>query len=88
MIRSAEFQSVDVAAELAAAVRTLSRHRHGAILVWDSRATAEGGVVVDALVSREIVVAVFIPDRLNRLHVGAVVICGDRLDQDFEAAVK
>lgn len=72
---------VDVADEIAAAVRILSRHRLAAVVVWDPIAAVEGGVVLDARVSRELVVALFVPEYLNQLHRGAVVVRDDRVER-------
>lgn len=72
---------VDVADELAAAVRVLSRHRLGAIVIWNGPILITVGVVLDALVSRQLLVALFVSDRLNQLHGGAVVIRGDRVER-------
>jgi len=72
---------VDVAEEIAAAVRVLSRHRLGAVIVCDPIGAVEGGVVLDARVSRELFVALFVPESLNQLHRGAVIVRGDRVER-------
>ena len=72
---------VDVAEEVTAAVLVLSRHRIGAIILVEPNGTVEGGVELDALVSRELLVAIFVPEYVNRLHRGAVVIRGDRVER-------
>lgn len=70
-----------VADEIAAAVSIASRHRLGAIIIVDPAGTVEGGVVLDARLTRELLVAVFTPEYLNRLYRGAVVIRGDRVER-------
>lgn len=72
---------IDVAEEIAAAVRVLSRHRLGGIIVWDPIAAVEGGVVLDARVSRELLLSIALPDHINELHRGAVVIRGHRVER-------
>ena len=81
MIRPAELQLVDVAAELVSAARTLSRHRLGAVIVWDPSTSLDGGVILDARVSRQLLVATFSPESLNDLRVGATVIRGGRVER-------
>ena len=68
-----------VADELAAAVATLARHRIGAVILWNPAIAIEGGVILEAKVSRQLLVALCIPEHVNRLHGGAVVIHGDRI---------
>ncbi len=70
-----------VAEEILAAVRALARHREGAILLWDPAVPIFGGVVLDALVTRALLLAAFNPDSLNPLRGGAVVIRGDRIER-------
>lgn len=73
---------VDVAAEIAAAVRVLSRHRLGAIILLEPAATLNGGVLLDALVSRAVLIAIALPEHVNdELHLGVVVIRGDRIER-------
>lgn len=71
---------VDVAAELAAAVRVLSRHRLDAIILLDPAAAVEGGVVLDARTSRELLVSIFLEESLNHLQ-GAAVLRGSRIER-------
>lgn len=71
---------VDVADEIVAAVVILARHRFGALILWDPAAVG-GGVLVDGIVTRELLTAIFIPEYVNRLHRGAVVILGDRVER-------
>lgn len=72
---------VDVAAEIAAAVGILSRHRLGAIILLEPAATVDGGVLIDGVVGRELLISLAVPEHVNRLHRGAIVIRGDRVDR-------
>lgn len=72
---------VDVAAEIAAAVRVLSRHRLGAVIVWSHSTVVEGGVLLDARPSRELLISLALPEHINELHRGAIVIRGDRVER-------
>lgn len=69
-----------VADEIAAALRVLARHRIGALVLWDPVGVVEGGVLIDAPVSRELLITVALPEYLNKL-VGAVVVRGDRVER-------
>ncbi len=71
----------EVAGEIAAAARVLSRHRLGAIILWDPSVSLDGGVVLDARVSRHLLIALFMPESLNDLHVGVTVIVGNRIER-------
>lgn len=70
-----------VAQEIVAAVCVLSRHRIGAAILVEPPGPVEGGVVLDARVSRELLVALFAPEYLNRLHRGAVLIRSARVER-------
>lgn len=70
-----------VADEVAGAVSTASRHRLGMLLLLNPSAAIAGGVQLDALVSRELLVAIFTPEYTNRLHQGAVLIRGGRVER-------
>jgi hypothetical protein len=65
VIHPAERPLVQVGDEIAAAVRTLARHRYGAHLLWDPSIPIAGGVVLDALVSRQLIVAIFEPSSVS-----------------------
>src|SRR6201999_2927946 len=57
----------------------LARHRIGALICFEQDANLEEfvvgqGTTVDAQVQRELLVSMFIPEGLNKLHDGAVVI--------------
>lgn len=70
---------VDVTDEIGAAVRVLARHRIRAVILVDPPVVVEGGRVLDAKVDGTLLVAIFVPEHVNRLHRGAVVIHGDRI---------
>lgn len=72
---------VEIAGEIAAAVRVLSRHRIGTIIVWGSGFVVEGGVSLDAIMGRELLVSLAVPEYVNRLHRGAVIVRGDRVER-------
>ena len=75
-------RGVHVAAEICAAARTLARHRLAAIILWNPpMGVLGGGVVLDALVSRELLVAIFSPEPTNLLRTGATVIRGHRVER-------
>jgi len=65
--------------EVVAAATDLARHRIGALICFEQEANLDEfvvgqGTVVDAAVQRELIVSIFVPDGLNKLHDGAVVI--------------
>src|SRR5262249_32052725 len=70
-----------VAEAIGAAVRTLARHRQSAVILWDPAVEIDGGVLLDARVSRQLIVTIFLPESLNCLRDGAVVISGDRVER-------
>ncbi len=75
-------RAVHVADEICAAAGTLARHRLAAIVLWNPPiGVLGGGVVLDALVSRELLVAIFSPEPTNFLRTGAAVIRGDRVER-------
>lgn len=67
--------------QVAAAVRELAQSRTGALIVFQRETglndLAEGGVLLDALVSKELLLAIFSPQ--SALHDGALIIRGDRV---------
>jgi diadenylate cyclase len=76
MARQQETKVID---EVVAAATELARHRIGALICFEQDANLEEfvvgqGTVVDAQVQRELLVSLFIPESLNKLHDGAVVI--------------
>ena len=65
--------------EVVAAATELARHRIGALICFEQDANLDEFVVgqgtnIDASVQRELLVSLFVPDSLNKLHDGAVVI--------------
>jgi len=65
--------------EVVGAATELARHRIGAIIAFEQDANIlefarSEGVVIESAVSRELLVAMFYPESLNKLHDGAVVI--------------
>jgi diadenylate cyclase len=65
--------------EVVAAVTELARHRIGAIITFEQDAnllefTKSEGIVIGAAVTRELLVAMFYPESVNKLHDGAVII--------------
>jgi uncharacterized protein (TIGR00159 family) len=65
--------------EVVAAATELARHRIGALVCFEQDANLDEFVVshgtsVDAAVQRDLLVSLFVPESLNRLHDGAVVI--------------
>lgn len=65
--------------EVVAAATDLARHRIGALICFEQEANLDEfvvgqGTVVDAAVQRELIVSIFVPDGLNKLHDGALVI--------------
>lgn len=76
MSRQQETRVID---EVVAAATELARHRIGALICFEQDANLEEfvvgqGTTVDAQVQRELLVSMFIPEGLNKLHDGAVVI--------------
>jgi diadenylate cyclase len=65
--------------EVVAAATELARHRMGALICFEQDANLDEfvvgqGTVVDASVQRELLVGLFVPESVNKLHDGAVVI--------------
>ena len=75
--RARESQAID---EVVEASTDLARHRIGAIITFEQDANldefvgANKGHILDAAVSSELLVSVFIPEGVNKLHDGAVII--------------
>jgi diadenylate cyclase len=72
-------QESKVIDEVVAAATELARHRIGALIAFEQDANLDEFVVgqgtpIDAAVQRELLVSLFIPETLNKLHDGAVVI--------------
>jgi hypothetical protein len=76
MARQQESRVID---EVVASATELARHRMGALICFEQDANLDEfvvaqGTTLDASVQRELLVSLFIPDSLNKLHDGAVVI--------------
>ena len=76
MARQQETRVID---EVVAAATELARHRMGALICFEQDANLDEfvvaqGTTLDAAVQRELLVSIFVPDSLNKLHDGAVVI--------------
>jgi diadenylate cyclase len=72
-------QESKVIDEVVAAATELARHRIGALIAFEQDANLDEFVVgqgtsIDSAVLRELLVSLFIPENLNKLHDGAVVI--------------
>jgi diadenylate cyclase len=76
MARQQETRVID---EVVASATELARHRMGALICFEQDANLDEfvvaqGTTLDAAVQRELLVSIFVPDSLNKLHDGAVVI--------------
>jgi hypothetical protein len=65
--------------EVVAAATELARHRMGAIICLERDANVlefvkNDGVVMDSMVTRELLVSLFVPESVNKTHDGAVLI--------------
>jgi diadenylate cyclase len=72
-------QESKVIDEVVAAATELARHRMGALICFEQDANLDEfvvgqGTTIDAQVQRELLVGIFLPESLNKLHDGAVVI--------------
>jgi diadenylate cyclase len=72
-------QETRVIDEVVASATELARHRIGALICFEQDANLEEfvvgqGTTIDAVVQRELLVSLFIPESLNKLHDGALVI--------------
>jgi uncharacterized protein (TIGR00159 family) len=76
LARQQESKAID---EVVAAATELARHRIGALVAFEQDANLDEfvvgqGTVIDAPVQRDLLVSLFIPESLNKLHDGAVII--------------
>jgi diadenylate cyclase len=74
--RQQESKAID---EVVASATELARHRIGALIAFEQDANLDEfvvgqGTAIDAAVQRELLVSLFIPESLNKLHDGAVII--------------
>jgi uncharacterized protein (TIGR00159 family) len=72
-------QESKVIDEVVSAATELARHRIGALIAFEQDANLDEfvvgqGTAIDAAVQRELLVSLFIPETLNKLHDGAVII--------------
>jgi uncharacterized protein (TIGR00159 family) len=72
-------QQSRVVDEVVAAATELARHRMGAIIAFEQDANVlefvkSEGIVIDSVVTRELLVSLFVPESVNKLHDGAVLI--------------
>src|ERR1700735_5182798 len=83
LARQQESKAID---EVVAAATELARHRIGALIAFEQDANLDEfvvgqGTLIDASVQRELLVSLFLPESLNKLHDGAVVIRHLRIAQ-------
>lgn len=76
---SARERETRVIDEVVAAATELARHRMGALIAFEQDAnilefTKSEGIAMDAVVTRELLVGLFVPESVNKLHDGAVLI--------------
>lgn len=76
LARQQESKAID---EVVAAATELARHRIGALIAFEQDANLDEfvvgqGTAIDAAVQRELLVSLFVPESLNKLHDGAVII--------------
>ena len=82
LARTQESKLIDAVVE---AATDLARHRIGALITFEQDANLDEfvgvhkGHVLDAQVSRELLVTLFIPEGVNKLHDGAVIIRNYRI---------
>ena len=72
-------QETKVVDEVVAAATELARHRMGALICFEQDANLEEfvvgqGTTIDAAVQRDLLVSLFVPEGVNKLHDGAVLI--------------
>jgi diadenylate cyclase len=82
LVRSQESKLIDAVVE---AATDLARHRIGALITFEQDANLDEfvgvhkGHVLDAQVTRELLVTLFIPEGVNKLHDGSVIIRNYRI---------
>jgi uncharacterized protein (TIGR00159 family) len=81
----ARWQESRVIDEVVDAANHLARHRIGALIAFEQDANLDEfvgvhkGHTVDAQVSAELLISIFVPEAMNRLHDGAVIIRNYRI---------
>lgn len=83
LVRNDETKVIE---EVVAAATELARLRYGAIITWERDANLDefivgAGTAMDAQVTRELLVSIFIPVGENKLHDGSVIIRNLRIAQ-------
>ena len=74
------YQEVRVIDEVISAATELARHRMGAIIAFEQDANLDEfvgshkGTEIDAAVTSQLLVSLFVPEAMNKLHDGAVII--------------
>ena len=86
LYRRRQYEESYVIEEVVQAADHLSRHRIGGLIVLEREADlsdylGEAGVDLDARVTKELLVTLFIPDAENHMHDGAVIIKNLRVQQ-------
>ena len=76
LARAQESRVID---EVVASATELARHRMGALIAFEQDANLDEfvvaqGIPVDSAVTRELLVSLFVPESVNKLHDGAVII--------------
>ena len=79
-------QETRVIDEVVAAVTELARHRVGALIAFEQDANLDEfivaqGTMIDAAVRRELLVSLFLPESMNKLHDGAIILRNLRIAQ-------
>ena len=74
--RAAKTRAIE---EVVAAASELARHRVGALIAFEQDANLDefvmsSGIPMESAVSRELLVALFLPEAMNKLHDGAVIL--------------
>src|SRR5450432_2601695 len=74
--RAQESRVID---EVVAAATELARHRMGALIAFEQDANLDEfvvaqGIPLESMVTRELLVSLFVPESVNKLHDGAVII--------------
>jgi DNA integrity scanning protein DisA with diadenylate cyclase activity len=81
----ARAKASQVLAEVVEAATDLARHRTGALIAIEQDANLDEfvgvnkGKEIDAIVTSELLVSLFVPDGMNKLHDGAVIIRNHRI---------
>ena len=78
-LASGREQQSRVIEEVVAAATELARHRMGAIIAFEQDANVlefckSEGIAIESVVTRELLVSMFVPESVNKLHDGAVLI--------------